>query len=595
MTEFDFPFSEKLLLRKKAALRRQLLGSDVEWVSKKIAVLGGSTTDEVVDQLELFLLNYGIKPEFYQSEFGKYYEDAVFGNDKLDAFAPDIVYIHTNWRNIAGFPSVHDSEETVCEMLNSQYGKFESAWISIKKKFGCPVIQNNFDRPDCRLLGNRDIWDFRGQSNFVFRLNRLMYDYAESHDDFYVNDIDYIAACVGLDKWNSPFYWHMYKYICDLDAVPYLAANIANIIKSVYGKNKKLLAVDLDNTIWGGVVGDDGADGLQLGNETPKGEVFLAVQNYMKKLKEIGVILAVNSKNDYQNALDGLHHPDSVLNEDDFVAFEANWNSKDSNMLKIADDISLGTDSFVFMDDNPAERDIVAKNVPGISVPELDRPENFIRLIDRGGYFETTVLSKEDRERTEQYRARALAKEAETAYSDYDEYLESLEMTASIRKFEDVYIQRIAQLTNKSNQFNLTTLRCTEDDIRSMNESDNYICLYGKLHDRFGDNGVVAVSVGEKTGDTVHIRLWLMSCRVLKRGMEDAMMNVFVEKVKELGCNKVIGYYFPTSKNSMVKELYSTFGFVLTQTADDGKTRWELDVKDYSARKTHISIDSRGQ
>lgn len=585
-----YPFDNKFLKRKKAWIRETLLSGKKQWIHIKIAVLGGSTTNEIIDQMELFLLNHGIRAQFYQSKYGKYYEDAVFGNDELDSFSPDLVFIHTNWRNISRFPSLNDSDEAVQEILSAECSRFRNVWMAVHDRFECPVIQNNFDRPDYRLLGSRDIWDVRGRSHFIFRLNQFMYEFARGHDDFYVNDIDYVAASVGMDKWNSPVCWHMYKYICDLDAVPCLAASAANIIKSIYGRNKKLLAVDLDNTVWGGTVGEDGADGLVLGNDTPKGGIFSDIQSYLKELKETGVLLAVDSKNDYQNAVAGFHHPDSLLREDDFAAVEANWNPKDDNLVKIADNLSLGTDSFVFMDDNPAERDIVLKNIPGAAVPELSRPEEFIRLIDRGGYFETTVLSEDDRKKTGQYRARALAKKAEASYADYGDYLESLGMHAEIRDFEDVYIQRIVQLTNKSNQFNLTALRCTENGIRAMSESRDYICLYGRLRDKFGDNGIVAVSVGEKTGREVHIRLWLMSCRVLKRGMEDAMMNVFVERVKAAGCDKVIGYYFPTARNAIVKDMYAGFGFELAESGEDGSTVWELKTDRYSVKKTHIRL-----
>ncbi len=585
---FTYPYDSKFLKRKKAWIKETLLAETTHWIDCKIAVLGGSTTNEITDQLELFLLNDGIRAVFYQSEYGKYYEDAVFGNDVLNAFSPDLVFLHTNWRNIGVFPSVHDSDDAVSQLLEKEYKKFESVRKAIEDKFGCPVIQNNFDRPDYRLMGNRDIWDIRGRSHFIFAMNQLLYQYAGKHPDFYINDIDYIASCVGMDKWNSPIYWHMYKYICDYDAIPYLAASAAHIIKSLYGKNKKLLAVDLDHTIWGGVVGEDGVDGLLLGNETPKGEVYADIQSYLKKLREIGVVLAIASKNDYQNAIDGLRHPDSVLCEDDFVAIEANWEPKDQNIKKIADAISLGTDSFVFMDDNPAERGIVSNHVPGVSVPELVNPEDFIRLVDRGGYFETTILSEEDQKKTEQYKARSFARQAESAYSDYGEYLEGLDMKAEIRGFQEVYIQRIAQLVNKSNQFNLTALRCTENDIRAMNESGRYLCLYGKLFDKFCDHGVVAVSIGELVDDTLHIRLWLMSCRVLKRGLEDAMMNVFIEKAKAHGCKSLAGYYYPTPKNSMVKDFYSGYGFSLSGSEENGSTRWEIRIDEYIPKGTHI-------
>ena len=588
---FHYPLDTETLLRKKRRLRRELLAQNPHPLHKKIAILGGSTTNEVADQLGLFLLQYGIEAEFYQSEYAQYWQDAMFGTPELDAFAPDVIYIHTSWRNLTDFPSTGDTEEQIDAMLEAQYAHFETMWQALEQKFACPVIQNNFDRPNYRLMGNRDIWDHHGRSNFISRLNQKFYEYAASHEHFYINDIDYLSADYGLTAWGDAFYWHMYKYAMCLDAIPSLANSVANIIKSLYGRNKKALVLDLDNTLWGGVVGDDGVDGLAIGPEVPEGQVYAEFQSYCKALKSIGVILAVDSKNEKENALAGLNHPDGVLRPDDFVAIKANWDPKDQNLKAIAAELSLGADSFVFADDNPAERAIVAAQVPGVAVPALDGAENYIKMLDHGGYFEVTTLSKEDLQKTELYHQNAQRAAAQAAFSDYGQYLDSLEMTATIRGFEPLYIQRIAQLTNKSNQFNLTTLRCSEDDIRAMAQNENQICLCGKLVDKFGDNGIVTVVNGEQQGDELHMRLWLMSCRVLKRGMEDAMMNTVVECAAERGVSTIYGYYYPTAKNAMVREFYANFGFVKTTEDEAGNAVWKLDVASYQSRPLHMKIE----
>lgn len=588
---FHYPLDTETLLRKKRRLRRELLAQNPHPLHKKIAILGGSTTNEVADQLGLFLLQYGIEAEFYQSEYAQYWQDAMFGTPELDAFAPDVIYIHTSWRNLTDFPSTGDTEKQIDAMLEAQYAHFETMWQALEQKFACPVIQNNFDRPNYRLMGNRDIWDHHGRSNFISRLNQKFYEYAASHEHFYINDIDYLSADYGLTAWGDAFYWHMYKYAMCLDAIPSLANSVANIIKSLYGRNKKALVLDLDNTLWGGVVGDDGVDGLAIGPEVPEGQVYAEFQSYCKALKSIGVILAVDSKNEKENALAGLNHPDGVLRPDDFVAIKANWDPKDQNLKAIAAELSLGADSFVFADDNPAERAIVAAQVPGVAVPALDGAENYIKMLDHGGYFEVTTLSKEDLQKTELYHQNAQRAAAQAAFSDYGQYLDSLEMTATIRGFEPLYIQRIAQLTNKSNQFNLTTLRCSEDDIRAMAQNENQICLCGKLVDKFGDNGIVTVVNGEQQGDELHMRLWLMSCRVLKRGMEDAMMNTVVECAAERGVSTIYGYYYPTAKNAMVREFYANFGFVKTTEDEAGNAVWKLDVASYQSRPLHMKIE----
>lgn len=587
---FEYPIDAKCLIKKKRQIKKVLLANGERRISVRIAVLGGSTTNEVVDQLELFLLQYGIEGVFYQSEYGQYWQDAMFDNQELSQFAPEVIYIHTNWRNITAFPGVEDTRKDIDTMLDAEYKRFESMWEELDKQYHCPIIQNNFDRPNYRLMGNRDIWDIHGRSNYISRLNQKFYEYAAVKENFYINDLDYISADYGLSQWNSAVHWHMYKYAMNVDAIPFVANSVANLVKSLYGKNKKVVVLDLDNTLWGGVVGDDGVEGIAVGPEVPYGQIYAEFQSYCKALKQIGVVLAVDSKNDEANALAGLNHPDGVLRPDDFVCIKANWEPKDRNIQTMAAELTLGADSFVFVDDNPAEREIVSRNIPGIAVTNADKVEDFIRVIDHGGYFEATTLSADDMRKTEMYHAKAQAARAVAAFSDYGEYLDSLQMKALIRRFEPMYIQRIAQLTNKSNQFNLTTLRCTEGDIQAMSDDVHFICLYGKLKDKFADNGVVTVIAGEQIQNCLHMRLWLMSCRVLKRGLEDAMMNTLVEDAKRRGIDKIIGYYYPTTKNSMVKDFYSTMGFSKCTVDKADNSVWELNVQAYLPKELHMEI-----
>lgn len=590
MGYFDYPLDTKVLQRKKIAIKKKLMSDGSSRIEKRVAVLGGSTTNEIVDQMELFLLYNGIKAVFYQSEFGLYWEDAMFGNQELDTFHPDIVYIHTNWRNISQFPDVDNTVDEIEELLETEYHRYKSMWENIKKKFDCPIVQNNFERSNYRILGNRDVWDCRGRSNFISKMNQKLYEYASTHDAFYINDIDYLASEYGLEKWNNSLYWNMYKYACPLNAIPFIAQSVANIIKSLYGKNKKILVLDLDNTIWGGVIGDDGVEGIKIGVENPSGQSYFEFQTYVKHLQKVGVILAVNSKNDMKNALAGLEHPDGVLKRDDFVSIKANWKTKDENLKVMADELSIGLDSFVFADDNPAEREIVKVQLPMVEVPLMNGAENYIKALDRSGYFEVTTLSKEDLNKTESYRARSDAMNAKAQFTNYNEYLKSLQMKADIVGFESLFIQRIAQLTNKSNQFNLTTLRCSETDIQDMQKSPAYICLCARLIDKFADNGVVTVVAGEIQKDELHIRLWLMSCRVLKRGLEDLMMNVLVEKACNKGIKTIYGYYYPTAKNAMVRDFYTGFGYHLLEEDSQGNVVYKLSVDQYLSKESQIKV-----
>lgn len=589
---FNYPLDTKTLFRKKAKIRREL-SEQVGLIHKKIAVLGGSTTNEVVDQLRNFLLYYGISAEFYQSEYGQYWQDGMFGSEELDSFKPDIIYIHTSWRNIEKFPEISDSQETVENLLHSEINRFEMMWSKLEDKFQCPIIQNNFDRPNYRLMGNRDIWDYRGRSNYISRLNQYFYKYAQDHDNFYINDLDYIAQDYGLSEWSNPIYWHMYKCAMCMDAIPYVAKSVADIIKSIYGKNKKVLVLDLDNTLWGGVIGDDGIEGIKIGPENSKGQVYAEFQEYCKKLKDIGVVLAVDSKNEMENALAGLNHPSGILRPEDFVNIKANWNPKDQNIREIADELTLGVESFVFVDDNPAEREIVSAQIPGVATPILDEPVDYIRILDHSGYFEVSTLSAEDLKKTQMYHAKAEAGKSISTFANYGEYLDSLCMTAIIDDFKPIYIQRIAQLTNKSNQFNLTTLRCSEDDIKKMQDSDDHVCLCGRLTDKFGDNGLVTVVVGHIQGGELHIILWLMSCRVLKRGMEDVMMNVLFEEARKRGISTIVGHYYPTEKNKMVMNFYENMGFGKRDESSNGSSTWKLNCQKYVNKTVHMEVNNQ--
>lgn len=604
-----YPFDSALLLKKRKSMKRELLAqverseqAGAKILSKKIAVLGGSTTHDIVDMLELFLLNYGIKPQFYESEYNQYWNDVMFDNPELLEFKPDVVFIHTSARNITCFPTVRDSDQAIDAALLEQFSHFERMWQKAAQSFKCPIIQNNFEPPFYRLLGNRDAWDVHGRNNFVSRLNQKFYEYARTHENFYINDINYMASCYGLQKWADPFYWHMYKYALCVDAIPEFAFNLANIIKSIYGKNKKALVCDLDNTLWGGVVGDDGAENIEIGQETSLGQLYSEFQSYLKAHKDLGVLLTVDSKNDEENALAGLNRPDSVLKPDDFITIKANWDPKDKNLVETANELNIGSDSMVFIDDNPAEREIVRAQVGGgegvdglkVAVPEMDAPERYINVLDRNGFFEVTAFSGDDLKRNEMYKANAERAKQEASFSDYGEYLKSLEMKAEIKPFAPVYMSRIAQLTNKSNQFNLTTLRCSQADIERVASDKNCVTLYGKLEDKFGDNGVVSVVFGhvdQNDKSLFLIDLWLMSCRVLKRDMEFAMMDSLVAECSARGVKTVRGFYYPTAKNKMVKDFYALHGFKKTSEDAEGNAVWERGIDNYENRNHVIAVN----
>lgn len=583
--ELIYPFDPSYLLENRRKLRKQLLAESDGLIEKKIAVLGGSTTAAIVQMMELFLLNYGIKPSFYESEYNKYYEDAIFDNPELEEFNPDVIYVFTTNRNITKYPSMSDDVDL---LLNQEYTKYENIWKSLKKRYDCPIIQNNFELPYYRLMGNKEASDIHGKVNFITRLNMMFYEYAQNNENFYICDINYISADYGLKQWMDPFYFHMYKYAVNMNAIPYVSFNTANIIKSIFGKNKKGFVLDLDNTLWGGVIGDDGVEGIQLGPEESGGQVYSEFQRYLKEHKQLGIILNIDSKNDYENAIAGLHHPDSELSEDDFVEIKANWEPKDINFKTISEEINLLPESLVFVDDNPAERHIVSEQLKGVVAPELNSVEHFIETIDRNGFFEVTTISDDDLKRNEMYKQNAKRAQAEAGFKDYKEYLLSLDMKGIIRPFEPLYYERISQLSNKSNQFNLTTHRYTVNDIERIAEDVHYISLYGKLIDRFGDNGLVSVVIAHIDDEACDVDLWIMSCRVLKRDLEYAMMDELVRHCKEKGIKRIIGHYYPTAKNKMVRDFYDLQGFKLLAEDTEGNKTYQFDVNDDYKNKNNV-------
>lgn len=589
LKELLYPFDPNYILQNKRKIRKALLEDSSSFIEKKIAILGGYTTSAIRQIMELFLLNNGIKASFYESEYNKFYEDAMFDNPELEGFAPDIIYVCTSNRNITKYPELKDDAD---ELLKSEFEKYRGIWESLKTRYHCPVIQNNFELPYYRLMGNREVSDVHGKVNFITRLNLLMDEYAQNNENFYICDINYISADYGLRQWSDPFYFHMYKYALNVNAVPYLSFNVANIIKSIFGKNKKGFVLDLDNTLWGGVIGDDGVEGIKVGPEESEGQVYSEFQRYLKEHKQLGIILNIDSKNDYENAIAGLKHPDSELSEDDFVEIKANWEPKDLNFEAIAKELNLLPESLVFVDDNPAERHIVSEQLKGVCAPELSSVEHFIEVLDRNGFFEVTTLSKDDLKRNEMYKQNAERARAEASFSNYKDYLLSLNMKGIIRSFEPMYIERISQLSNKSNQFNLTTRRYTVSDIEEIANDENYIALYGKLIDRFGDNGLVSVVIGHVIEDICDIDLWIMSCRVLKRDLEYAMMDELVRRCREKGIRKIVGHYYPTAKNSMVKDFYSLQGFSKISEDEKGNTEWSFEIEDdYQPKNEVIEVE----
>ena len=580
-------------LIKRRGLRRQLLTlnglKDI-----RIAILGGTTTNELVDLFEVLLLQSGFRPTFYQSEYGRYYEDAVLQPDEIIAFKPDIVYIHTCSLNIQMFPPLSCTENRLPEYIEAEMARFRSIWKSLEERIGCQIIQNNFELPAHAVLGNLDAVSAGGATRFVSELNRQIANEAAANPRMVMQDLGAIAARIGMSRWFDSERWFSYKIANTVEGSFAVATSLTALVGAIYGRSRKVLILDLDNTLWGGVIGDDGVDKILIGRETPLAEAYTAFQEYCLKLRDRGILLVVCSKNNDDVAKSGFAHPDSVLKLEHFSAFKANWEPKHENILVIAHELNLSVDSFVFVDDNPAERAIVEAQVPGIAVPAVGNEiAKYPSILDAGRYFELISLGNEDIARAQLYAENSQRAKLQQKFASYGEYLDSLEMMAEIDVFMAIYMERIAQLTNKTNQFNLTTRRYTLAEIEAAATDGNHIGIYGKLTDRFGDNGLISIVLGRLDGTDLHLELWLMSCRVLKRDMELAMLDSLVERSRQRGVKRLIGYYHPTAKNGMVANHYEKLGFSPVHNDTAIGTTWSLDVTTYEARSRHIKILER--
>jgi FkbH-like protein len=591
MNAMEYPIEAEKIIRAKRSLLKQLRAKE-GLPEKRIALLSGTTIGDIKSYLEIFLLDAGIRPVFFEGDYGRYYEEIVFDDGKLRAFAPDVIFINTSIHNVE-LPHAADDEETADRMLDDAFEKLNELW-SAASEYKCAVIQNNFEYPRVRVMGNYDGTTPSGRVRFIRRLNERMADYAFHSDMLHVNDVNYLSALLGVSYYSDPSYYNSYKYAVNPTAIPHLCHSVASIIKSLFGLNKKALVLDLDDTLWGGVVGEVGGEGIALGTDTPVGMAFLEMQRYVKELKEIGVVLGVCSKNEEENALLGFSNSASVLKREDFAAFKANWEPKIQNLEDIAKQLNLGIDSFVFVDDNPAEREIVSQAGAGIAIPSLDAPERYTDAISAGAYFEVTALSQDDRNRAAMYAQNAQREMRSTGFSDYPAYLRSLEMEARIGAFTEERLDRLTQLVNKTNQFNLTTQRYSLSAMRAFMTSESHITLFGQLRDKFGDNGVVTEIIAEKGGDRLTILLWVMSCRVFKRGLEGAMFDALVYAAKNSGIKTIIGKYIATEKNRIVADYYETLGFRYG-CGDENASEWIYEIPvGYEKMNEMIAVEYEG-
>jgi FkbH-like protein len=563
----DFLETAKLDREMQRLHVRGLLQPDAARPSLRLALLASSTVQHLIPGLRVGAVRHGVELVLHEGDYGQYRQELMDRKSSLHAFRPDAVLLALDSFHLAE----GGSTEASLDLLRD-------CWRQIRD-MGAIAIQQALLPVHPRLMGNNEHAMADSPAAVVSAVNTAL----RHQPGVMLLAVDAAAAADGVTRWHDPVLWHRAKQEIHPRVSHIYGELAARLIGAARGRSRKCLVLDLDNTLWGGVIGDDGLEGIQLGQGTAMGEAYVAFQRYAQRLARRGVILAVCSKNDESNALEPFaKHPDMVLKSSDIACFVANWQDKASNLRAIAKRLNIGLDGLVFVDDNPFERNLVRQMLPEIAVPELpEDPSFYAQTVADAGYFEALTLTEEDRERAGQYQANLVREELRTGATNLEGYLRGLEMHLIVRRFEAVGIPRITQLINKTNQFNLTTRRYTEEEVRAMMADADVIPLQFRLLDRFGDNGTIAVLIGRRIHDAIDVDTWLMSCRVLGRDVEQACLNVMCALARAAGASRLTGLYRPTAKNAMVSELYARLGFTLVpagagDAAGAGTTHWEL-------------------
>lgn len=553
----------------------------------RLAIVGSTTTSLLLPVLRALCFRDGITAECYEGLYGAFRQEILDPASGLAQFRPDVLIIATHWRDLH-LPAVVDDEEGTVAGVVREYAHL---WQTASERFGCHVIQHGFDLPardSYGALAGR----LRGSRPRVIKLLNLRLE-AEAPAHVSVLDTIRVASEVGAHTWAQPAVWHLARQHPSTDALPALAEEQLSHIRAVTGLTRKVVVCDLDNTLWGGVIGEDGLDGIRVGG-SGDGEGFLDLQQYLRELKDRGVLLAVCSKNNPQDArLPFEQHQRMALRLDDFVAFVANWEDKATNIRRLSETLRLGLDSFVLLDDNPLERAWIRRELPQVAVVELgNSPSDYVRDLDRGRYFTSLTWSAEDRVRTERYRHGAAIATAQREAGSLDTFLSGLNMRGTWSPVTGGNIDRVVQLVNKTNQFNVTTRRYTRPQAEALVATRGSWQGVFSLTDCYGDHGIIGVMfcIAGPEPRSWEIDTWLMSCRVLGRRFEEFMADAMVQAAREHGIVRVYGEYRPTARNSLVSDLYPRLRFTPA-----GESRYVLDVASVSAPYTRfITSHSRG-
>ncbi len=553
----------------------------------RLALIGDAATQQLASLLTVLFAEQGVRLEVWEGPFDATELQAYDPNSELYRFAPDFIAI----MNVTQALRTRYYNRTCpgAQFLENEFRRITSIWDALRAHASAPIIQSNFALPIERMFGNFDHKIPDSLYPVVSALNLRIAESVRTQNQVFVNDVEAIASLVGRRGWYDNRFWNMYKSFCALEHLPLVAQNIVDVTLSIRGRAVKCVVLDLDNTLWGGVIGDDGVDGIAL-SAHGDGESFHEFQSFLLELQKRGILLAVCSKNSLENALKPFQeHSEMVLRREHITVFMANWEDKAENIRRIREKLNIGFDSMVFLDDNPFERNLVRSLLPDVIVPELpEEPAEYVRAICELNLFETSSFSAEDSLRTELYRQKAEGEEMQAAFSSVEDYLRSLEMEITVGRFESKRIPRIAQLLQRSNQFNLTTRRRSEAECEELMQNPACYPIFAELKDRLGNHGLISIVVAWPREQELFLSDWLMSCRVLTRGVEQFLMNHIVEYAARCGKKYVVGEYRPTAKNAMVKNFYEQFGFE-SSPGDADATRWRLVVARYQPAATFMN------
>lgn len=550
----------------------------------KVAVLGDTATQLLCQALRGAGFNYGFDLQIWEADFNQIEQQVYSRASELYAFEPDVILIfHSSHKLLTAYNKI--GREKYHSLADERLLLISNLVSAIRTSTSAKIIYFNHNEIDDGVFGS---FSNKTEQSFLYQLRKLNYklmEYASQATDFYLCDIAGVQNQLGKGLMFNPAIYVNTDMVLSIDALPVIANRTLDLIGATYGKFKKCVIVDLDNTLWGGIIGDDGAENIQIGN-LGIGKAFTEFQYWLKKLKNRGIILAVCSKNTDAIAREPFeNHPDMVLKMDDFAVFMANWDNKADNIRKIQAILNIGFDSMVFLDDNPFERNFVKEAIGNITVPELpEDPADYLEYLYSLNLFESVSFTDEDNERTKRYQEESNRAIDLGNYADEDDFLKSLNMICEVNPFNKFNTPRVAQLTQRSNQFNLRTVRYSESEIAQMAEQDQTYTFAFRLTDRFGDHGLIsAIILRHQDQDVLFIDTWLMSCRVLKRGMEHFALNAIAEYARSKNVKHLKGEYLRTEKNSLVESHYSNLGFV------NSEGYWLLDLEQYHSKRNFIN------